>query len=70
MPRVGTGKANPSESPEFTPGSNEVPVVRSLFFYLLLIVFRPFILFLGAIVLSVLLRFTPSDYPFVIKKNS
>jgi hypothetical protein len=44
-----SGKANPSESPEFTPGSNEVPVVRSLFFYLLLFVFRPFILFLVAI---------------------
>jgi hypothetical protein len=46
-----------------------VRVTRSLVLYVcLLIVVCPFVLFLLVIVLSVLLRFTESDYPFGIFK--
>jgi hypothetical protein len=38
------------------------------YLYVLLIVVCPFVLFLLAIVLSVLLRYTDSDYPFGIFK--
>jgi len=39
-----------------------------LYMYVLLIVVCPFVLFLLAILLSVLLRYTVSDYPFSIFK--
>ena len=51
------------------PVFSEVRVTRSLvFLYILLIVVCPFVLFLLAIVLSVLLRYTDSDCPFGIFK--
>jgi len=45
-------------------------VLLDLYFYVyaLLIVICPFVLFLSAIVLYVLLRYTDSDYPFGIFK--
>jgi hypothetical protein len=44
-----------------------VGLLNLLFYmYVLLIVVCPFVLFLLAIVLSVLLRYTDSDYPFGI----
>ena len=49
--------------------SRGVRFTRSLvFMYVLLIVVCPFVLFLLAIVLSVLLPFTDSEYPFSIFK--
>jgi hypothetical protein len=66
----GAGSAYPSRAPAFTPGFSGVRVTRSLvlcvmFFRLLFVLF---VLFLLAIVLSVLLRYTYSDYPFGIFK--
>jgi len=39
-----------------------------LYMYVLLIVVCPFVLFILAIVLSVFLRYTDSDYPFGVFK--
>ena len=50
------------------PVFSGVRVTRSLVLYVLCIVVCPFVLFLLAIVLSVLLRNTDSDYPFGIFK--
>jgi len=63
------GTAYPSGPPEFTPGFCRVSVARSL---VLCVVFQDrclsFVLFLLVIILSVLLRFAVSDYPFGIFK--
>ena len=66
----GAGTANPSGAPEFTPGFQWGFVLLDLYFYVyvLQIVVCPFVLFLLAIVLSVLLRYTDSDYLFGIFK--
>jgi len=61
MPVV-VGTAFPSEAPVLTPAFFRV--TRSLVLYVCF-VDRPFVLFLLTIVLSVLLRYTDSDYPFV-----
>ena len=58
----GAGIAYPSGAPVFS----EVRV--QFYVYVLQIVVCPFVLFLLAIVLSVLLRYTDSDYPFGIFK--
>ena len=58
----GARTAHPSGAPEFTPVFSGVRVTRSLVLWVC------FVLFLLAIVLSVLLRFTDSDYPFGIFK--
>ena len=50
---------------EFTLGFSGVRIARSLVLY---IVVWHFVLFILTIVLSFLLRFTASDYPFVIFK--
>jgi hypothetical protein len=63
---VVVGTAYPSEAPEFTPAFFRV--TRSLVLYVCF-VDRPFVLFLLAIVLSVL-RYTDSDYPFVPSNSS
>ena len=61
----GAGTAYPSGAPEFTPIFSGVCVTRSLYFmYVLYIIVCPFVIFLLAIVLSVLLRYKDSDYPF------
>ena len=65
----GAWTAYPSGAPKFTPGFSWVCVTRSLVLYVYFVdrclSFCPFLL---AIVLSVLLRFTDSDYPFGIFK--
>ena len=62
----GVGTAYPSGAPRFTLGFLLGFVLLDLYFYMyvLQIVVCPFVLFLSAIVLSVLLRYTDSDYPF------
>ena len=67
----GVGSAYPSESPEFTPVVSVVRVTRSLvlcvmFCRLLFVLY----LFLLAIVLSILLRFTSSDFGIMNLKTS
>ena len=62
----GAGTDYPSGVPEFTPVFCEVRVTR--FVYVLYIVVCSCVLFHLAIVLSVLLRITDSDYPFGIFK--
>ena len=61
----GAGNLHPSGAPELTPGFSGVRVTRSL---VLCVCFvdrcLSFCTFLLAIVLSVLLRFTASDYLF------
>jgi len=60
----GAGTAYPFGAPAFTFGFNVVRVTRSLFdVCVLLMCACPFVLFLLAIVLSVLLRYTDYDYP-------
>ena len=65
----GAGTAYHSGAPEFTPGFSGVHVIRSL---ALCVCFvdrcLSFVLFLLAILLSVLLQYTDSDYPFGIFK--
>ena len=65
----GAETAYPSGTPEFSPRNLVGFVLLDLQFYvyILQIVVCPFVLFLLAIVLSVL-RFTDSDYPFGIFK--
>ena len=58
---------HPFGAPEFIPGIQWV-TQSQLYVYVLQIVVCPFVLFLLAIVLSVLLRYTGSDYPFGIFK--
>jgi hypothetical protein len=55
-------------TPEFTPRFSGVRVTRSLVLYVLSIVVCPFVLFLLAIVLCVLLRSTDYDNSFGIFK--
>jgi hypothetical protein len=65
------GTAYPSGAPEFTPVFSGVRVTRSLVLYVCFVdrcLSFKFVLFLLAIVLSVLLRYTDSDYPFGIFK--
>ena len=59
--------ADPSGAPEFIQVFSGVCVLLDLWFYVyvLQIVVCPFVIFHLAIVLSVLLRFTDSDYPLV-----
>jgi hypothetical protein len=58
-----------SGAPEFTPGFSGVLVTQSLVLCVCFVdVVCPFVLFLLAIVLSVLLRCAVSDCPFVIFK--
>ena len=66
----GVGTVYPSGAPQFTLGFLVGFVLLDLYFYMyvLQIVVCPFVLFLSAIVLSVLLRYTDSDYPFGIFK--
>ena len=65
----GAGTAHPSGAPEFTPGFQWGSCYSIQFYlYVLFIVVCPFVLFLLAIVLSVLLQYTVSDYPFGIFK--
>ena len=66
----GAGTAYPSEAPEFTPRFLVGFVLLNLQFYVyvLQIVVCPFALLFLAIVLSVLLLFTDTDYPFGIFK--
>ena len=60
----GAGTIHPCRVPEFIPDFSVVRVGRSLVFSV--VFFRSlFVLFPLAIMLSVLLRFTASDYPFV-----
>ena len=61
----GTGTASPSRAHALPPVFNRVHVAQSLVFY---VVFcrSLFVLFLLVIVLSVLLRFTASNYMFGI----
>ena len=69
IPLSGGGTAHPSVVSEFTTGFSGIRVACSLVFYVVFCsVICPFVLFLLAIVLSVLLRFTDSDYPFGIFK--
>ena len=63
----GTGTAYYSTAPAFTPGFSGIRVARFLC-SVLKIIFCPFVLFPLSIVLSALLRFTASDYPFDIFK--
>ena len=63
----GAGTDYPSWAPEFTPIFSGVRVTRSLVLCVCLS-FCSFVLFLLAIVLSVLLEFMDSDYPFGIFK--
>ena len=59
----------PSRAPEFTPVFSGIRVIRSLVLCnAVYIVVCPFVFFLLSIVLSVLLRFTYSDYTFGIFK--
>jgi len=62
------GTVNPSEHLCSPPVFSSVCVARSLVFFVIFFV-SLFVLFPLAIVSSVLLRFTASDYPFGIKKN-
>ena len=67
----GAGTTDLSGAPEFTPVFSDVRVARSLIFCVLFC--RSFFVlfsFLFAIVLSVLLRFTASEYTFGILKPS
>ena len=66
----GAGTAYPSGVPEFTPRFQWVSCysIFSFMCNVLQIVVCPVVLFLLTIVLSVLLRFTDSDYPFGIFK--
>ena len=68
----GAGAIFPSGAPDFTPGFQwgSCYSIFSFMCNVLQIVVCPFVLFLLAIVLSVLLRFTDSDYPFGIFKFS
>jgi hypothetical protein len=60
---------NPSEAPEFTPSFSGVRVTRSLVLYVCFVDrCLSFVLFLLAIVLSVLLRYTDSECPCDICK--
>ena len=63
---IGAGTAYPSGAHEFTPGFQwcSCYLIVSFMCNVLQIVVCPFIFFLLAIVLSVLPRFTDSDYPF------
>ena len=67
----GTGTAYPSRAPEFTPGF-QWGLCYSIFSFICVLCRSLFVLlyffFLLAIVLSVLLRYTDSDYPFGIFK--
>ena len=58
----GAGTTYPSGAPKFTPVFSGVHVTRSSVLYVL---FCRSLFVLLAIVLSVLLRFTESDYPFL-----
>ena len=62
--------AYPSGALVFTPNFSGVRVARSVVFYEVFCtsMFCPFVPFLIAITLSVLLRFTTFDYPFGILK--
>ena len=67
----GAGTAYPSGVPEFTSGFSGVRVTRSLVLYVCFVdrcLSFKFVLFLLAIALSVLLRYTDSDCPFGIFK--
>ena len=68
----GAGTAFPSEAPEFTPGFQwgSYYSIFSFMCNVLQIVVCPFVLFLFAIVLSVFLQFTDSDYPLVSSSSS
>ena len=63
----GAGTAYPSGTLEFTPGI-QWDSCYSIFSFICMFSRSMFVLFLLAIVLSVLLRFTDSDYPFGIFK--
>ena len=63
----GAGTAYPSGTLEFTPGF-QWDSCYSIFSFICMFSRSMFVLFLFAIVLSVLLRFTNSDYPFGIFK--
>ena len=67
----GAGTAYPSGAPEFIPGFSGVHATRSLVSYVCFVdrCFS-FCTFLLAIVLSVLLRYTDSDYPLVSSNSS
>ena len=66
----GPETAYPSGALEFIPHFSGVHVARSVIFYEVFCtsMFSPFVPFLFAITLSVLLRFTTFDYPFGILK--
>ena len=65
----GAGTAYPSGAPEFTPAFKWGSLLDLQFHMnVLWIVVCPFVLFLSAIGLSVLLRYADSDYPFGIFK--
>jgi hypothetical protein len=65
----GAGTHYPSGAPAFTPGFSGVCVTRSLLLYVCFVDHcLSFILFVLAIVLSVLLRYTDDDYPLGISK--
>jgi len=61
------GTAYPSGAPEFTPGFKGGSCY-SIFSFMCMFCRSLFVLFLLAIVLSVLLRYADSDYPFGIFK--
>ena len=66
----GARTAYPSGAPEFIPGfqwGSCYSIFRFMCMFLQIVV-CPFVLFLLAILFSVLLRYTDSDYPFVIFK--
>ena len=66
----GAGTSYTSGAPEFTPGFlwGSCYSILNFYVYVLEIVVCPFVLFRLAIVLSVLLQYTDSDYPFGIFK--
>ena len=65
----GAGTAYPSGAPEFILGFYSVSRCSIVsFMYVLQIVVSPFVPFILVIVLSVLLRFTDSYYPYGIFK--
>ena len=69
VPLSGAGTAHPSVVYEFTTGFSGIRVAWILVFYVVFCsVVCLFVLFLLDIVLSVLFRFTDSDYPFGIFK--
>ena len=59
------GTAYPCEAPEFSPLLSGVRVARSLVFCVMFVIVCTFVLFLLVFVLSILHRFTASDYLFV-----